>query len=214
MKKKIIIRRIIQLFFIFIFFYFIRRTSSFPIPEKMPLSLFFRIDGLLALFTGISTLHFSRYFIPAAVVMLLIAIRGNFFCYWVCPFGGCIDILNGALLRRHWRWGIRIRGWLRRVRFIILTGFLLTSILASFSGIPHLLWAFDPYVIMTRSFVLRGGWLLFFAAIVVLSILLPRVWCNNICPLGALNYILGNRIRPFFKKISSNRVLERKDEET
>ena len=199
-KQKILLRRIVQLFFIFLFFYLLHKTSLFPVPEKLSLSLFFRADGLLALFAGISTFHFSFYFLPAVIIMLLILINGNFFCFWICPFGGSVDICNGILLRKKWKLTINIPSVLKKVKFFILGCFLFTAILALFVEVPHLLWGADPFVIMARAFILKKWWLVLFFVIIISSIIMPRVWCNNICPLGCLNNILGTKNRLFIKK--------------
>ncbi|HNS31849.1 MAG TPA: 4Fe-4S binding protein [bacterium] len=198
-KKKIILRRTLQMFFIFLFFYFLYKTSLFPIPEKLPLSLFFRIDGLLALFTGIATLNFTRFFLPAFVIMALILMRGNFFCFWICPFGGSVDFCNIILFRKKWKKTVKIPCCLRKVKFYILGITILTAFLAIFVEVPHILWAADPYVIMTRAFIFKSGWLVLFIAIVIASVIMPRLWCNNICPLGCLNNILGVKIRFFIR---------------
>lgn len=199
-KTKVVSRRTVQLFFIFLFVFLLYKTTGFPLPEKLPLSFFFRINGLLALFTSISTLHLSKYFLPAFILMFLVLMRGNFFCYWICPMGGAFDFCNIALFRKKWKLSVKIPPFLRKIKFILLGGFLLTASVAIFIEIPHLLWAADPYVLMARAFIFRGTWLLLFIGIVVSSIIMPRVWCNNICPLGCLNNILGVKIRFFIKK--------------
>ena len=185
---------------VFLFFYFLYRTSLYPIPERAPLSLFFRIDGLLALFTSISTQRFSTYFLPAFIILLLVFARGNFFCFWICPFGGAVDFLNIVAFRKKWRLSVRVPSLLRKARFFFLGGFLLTALLAVFVEVPHFFWAFDPYVIMARAFVFRGVWMVFFALIMAASLVMPRVWCNNACPLGCLNNMLGVRARFFLKR--------------
>lgn len=184
-------RRLIQAIFIFLFFYLLRRTAEYPIPEKLPLSLFFRIDGLLAVSTTVSTGHFSLYFIPALVLMLFLLLRGNFFCSRICPFGGLIDFGNIVLLRKKWRFCPRIPFFLRKIRLFLLAGFLLLSFAAFFIAVPNPLWISDPYVIMTRAFILKRAWMVFFLAILASSIVVPRFWCNYICPLGCLYYNLG-----------------------
>ena len=200
-KTKIFVRRFTQVFFILFFFYLLDRSADFPLPGKLPLGFFFRIDGLLAVFTTVSTGRFARYFIPSAVLMACLVVWGNFFCFWICPFGGLIDFGSIVLVRRKWRSGVCVPVSMRKIRLFLLAGFLLTALTAFFVAVPNLFWPSDPYVIMTRAFVLKGGWIVLFAAVLGASIVIPRVWCNYICPLGCLYYHLGRvRRAGFFVK--------------
>ena len=197
-KIKIVLRRASQIFFIFLFFF---RLSSldFPLNEKLSFSLFFKFDGLLAIFTTISSLQLTYYFIPAFILLLLIFCFGNFFCFWICPFGGMIDFTNIFLLRKKWKFCGKVPFYLRKLRFFVLGGFLLAAFITIFFKIPHFLWISDPYVILTRAIVLKNYWLFGFLIIVALSVFIPKFWCTNICPLGALNYVVGVKIRYFIK---------------
>lgn len=198
-KIKLFLRRLSQALFIFLFFFRLLRLQ-FPLNEKLSFNFFFRVDGLLAIFTGISSLYLSMFFLPAFILLILLLLFGNFFCYWICPFGGIIDYSNIAVRRKKWKVCFRIPFYLRKTRFFIFGGFILTAFLIIFFKIPHFLWISDPYVILTRAFVLKKWWLFSFLVIVILSVFIPRLWCNNICPLGALNYLIGIRLRFFIKK--------------
>ncbi|MBN1445007.1 MAG: 4Fe-4S binding protein [Candidatus Omnitrophica bacterium] len=200
-KAKIFTRRFVQACFIFLFFYLLSTADYFPLPENIPFDFFFRIDGLLAISTTISTVHFSKHFIPALVIMLFIIIAGNFFCFWICPFGGIIDFTNLIMARKKRPFSIGMPVFFRKIRLFLLSGFLLMSLLALFAAAPNPFWVADPYVIITRAFILKNAWLFLFIAIFTASIIIPRAWCNFVCPLGCLYYYLG-RIRKagFFKK--------------
>lgn len=194
MFKKII-KRVIQAIFIFLFFYFFKKTS-FPLKENLPVNLFFRIDLLLALFTTISTFYFSYLFLPSILIFIMLLLLGNFFCFWICPFGGIIDFSNLIFLRKRWKKvSIRLPLWIRKIKIFILIGI----IIISFVKIPFILWIFDPYVILFRAILFKKI-LIVFIFIVLLSILIPRFWCNNICPLGYLNYLVGVKLRNKLKK--------------
>lgn len=159
------------------------------------MNIYFRIDALLAISTTLTSLHFSPYFFPAVVLLVLVAILGNFFCFWLCPFGGIIDTGNSLLLRKKWRLSLRIPPWVRKIRLLLLGGILALSLLGLFFRLPYLVWIFDPLVILTRAVVIKKEWLLFFLCLLLASFLIPRLWCNNLCPLGALYYLLGTRMR-------------------
>lgn len=194
MFKKII-KFLIQAIFIFLFFYFFKKTS-FPLKENLPVNLFFRIDLLLALFTTISTFYFSYLFLPSILIFIMLLSLGNFFCFWICPFGGIIDFSNLIFLRKSWKKvSIRLPLWIRKIKIFILIG----TIIISFVKIPFILWIFDPYVILYRVILFKKI-LMIFIFIVLLSILIPRFWCNNICPLGYINYLVGVKLRNKLKK--------------
>lgn len=194
MFKKII-KRVIQAIFIFLFFYFFKKTS-FPLKENLPVNLFFRMDLPLALFTIISTFYFSYLFLPAILIFIMLLLLGNFFCFWICPFGGIIDFSNLISLRKRWKKvSIRLPLWIRKIKIFILIGI----IIISFIKVPFILWIFDPYVILFRAILFKKI-LIVFIFIVLLSILIPRFWCNNICPLGYINYLVGVKLRNRLKK--------------
>ena len=206
-KIKLILRRTGQLIFISLFFYHLL-SLDFSMNEKLSFSLFFRFDSLLAIFTGISSLYFSKFFIPAFILLFLILLFGNFFCFWICPFGGIVDYSNIFVSRKKWKIHLNTPFYLKKLRFFILGGFILTAFLTLFFKIPHILWISDPYVILTRAIVLKKWWLFTFLIILIISIFIPRMWCNNICPLGALNFLFGNKLRYFIK----NRMRKIKNE--
>ncbi|MGB9677890.1 MAG: 4Fe-4S binding protein [Candidatus Ratteibacteria bacterium] len=195
---KFFLRFLIQGFFIFLFFYFFKKTT-FPVPEKLPLNFFFRIDLLLAIFTTISTLHFSYLFLPSIVVLFFLILLGNFFCFWVCPFGGIVDYANIIFLRKRWKTGIKLHGWTKYIRIFIFWAIIFTSFTAIFIYIPFLFWMFDPYVILMRSLLSRKL-LVVLIFIILLNVLIPRLWCYNICPLGYLNYLIGVKLRNKLKR--------------
>lgn len=197
MYKKLL-RIISQGLFIFLFFYFFKKTT-FGFPKNLPVNLFFRIDLLIAIFTTISTLHFSYLFLPSLGIFFLILLVGNFFCYWLCPFGGIIDYINILLLRKKWKINIKVPKSIKFFKIFIFWGFIITGAIAILVKIPFLFWIFDPYVILIRSFLFKK---MFFVLtiIIILSILIPRFWCNNICPVGYLNYLIGIKLRNKIKK--------------
>ncbi|MCM8818979.1 MAG: 4Fe-4S binding protein [Candidatus Omnitrophica bacterium] len=196
------LRTISQGIFIFLFFYFFKKTA-FGISENLPINLFFRIDLLMAIFTTISTLHFSHLFFPSIGIFFLLLFLGNFFCFWICPFGGIIDYINTILFRKKWKINIKVYKVIRFLKIFLLWGFLLTGFIAIFFRIPFLFWIFDPYVILMRSLLFKK--ILFILLIIILlSVLMPRFWCNDICPLGYLNYLIGIKLRNKIKKKLKN----------
>ena len=198
-KIKYYLRRVVQTSSILLFFYLLQRTR-YPLPEKFPLNIYFRTDTLLGISSTLTSRHFSYLFFPGLVMLALVAILGNFFCFWICPLGGLVDTGNSLLFRKRWKLNPRIPSWLRKIRFFILGGILSLSLLGYFCKIPYLVWIFDPLVILTRAIVVKKEWLALFVLLLLASFLIPRLWCNNFCPLGALYYLFGTKIRSSIRR--------------
>ncbi|RKY29965.1 MAG: hypothetical protein DRP67_05520 [Candidatus Omnitrophota bacterium] len=175
--RKFYYRKLCQIFSIFFFFF------------SKPVNIYFRIDALSGITTFLNTLHFSPLLFPGILLVLLIFLFGNFFCFWICPVGGIIDLVNIILFRKKWKLGISCPVFLNRVRFYLLGIIIYLSLIKA----PYLTWIFNPFVILERAFVLKKFWLLYFFLILTISIIFPRFWCRNICPVGCLYHIIGKR---------------------
>jgi polyferredoxin len=172
------------------------KRTHFPLPERYPVNLYFRLDSLLGITSSLMTRHFSVYFLPAAVLLVAVLVLGNFFCFWVCPLGGLIDAENLVSFRRKWRFTVRFPVVLRNIRFFILAGIVLVSVLGLFAaGIPYVAWVPDPLVILARALIVKKEWLVALLLILALSLLIPRGWCNIFCPLGGLFFLAGTARR-------------------
>jgi len=147
-----------------------------------------------------------------ALIMLALAlIFGRFFCGWVCPMGTVID-WTGSLRGRR----TVVSGRARNIKYYILGIVFILAIL----GIQTA-WTVDPLVIMTRAVSLyaQGGISFLFgertqnfdhavwfpvilAFILAAALVIPRLWCRMLCPLGAL-YALAGRFS-LLKRIAPN----------
>jgi len=194
-------RRTVQMISIAAFFFLLYKTV-FPLPEKYAVNLYFRGDAFLAAVSGLATMCLSGYFLPALLLSVAVIIFGNFFCFWLCPFGGCVDVAVSCTFRKKWRIHPAPPVFMRKIRAIILYAALLSSVAAHFIKTPSLAWMADPFVILTRGAVLKRTWGVVALALVAVSVVMPRFWCNNLCPLGALYSFLGFRGRHTIKKLA------------
>ena len=137
------------------------------------------------------------------VIGLLVAsglIAGRVFCGWACPMGFIQDLLGRVpklrALRRP-RFG-RVDRYLKGLKYLMLvatvTGFYLLNDRFAVPVRGHSSWSLDA---------VRVSWLTYDTASrvrvvmlvlgVVFALVLTRVWCRYLCPLGAL-LTIGNRI--------------------
>ncbi|HOJ31134.1 MAG TPA: 4Fe-4S binding protein [bacterium] len=205
--KKTIVRRVVQLSSIVLFIFLLRKTGMFPVSEKLPLDLYYRLDGLLAVSIGIAERNIIPFVLPGLLILLLIMFVGNFFCSWICPLGGLIDYLNLAAFRRRWRIVLLIPQWLRNTGFLILMLVILSALFSWLFSFPFIGFIFDPFVIMGQAAAGLKLWVCFFAVILMTGIVFPRLWCNCFCPLGRLYTLASKRlkIKSMVKKLTKRR---------
>lgn len=158
------------------------------------------LDSLSFLHILIAGAGWSRYAAAGLILIVLVLIFGNFFCFWICPLGSMVDIGKKVCLRSRWNFQWKLPKWTGKIRYFILAIIIAAAIAGRFFKMPYSIeWLSDPFVIMTRAVWIRGWWLVYLLFLVAISIILPRFWCFRICPLGALYYLLGTRIRRFFR---------------
>lgn len=211
MYKKVPIKKIFrnlsQAIFIFFFILLFKKTV-FPLNDKFPVSIFFRINIFDMIITTLATLHFDINFLPSLILIVLLLILGNFYCFWVCPLGGLIDYFNLITVRKLWKscgkfWG-KLNFYFKNIKILILS----LAIFSILFYLPFTFWIFDPYVIMMKSFITKG-FLIYLLFVIFLSVLAPRFWCNCVCPFGFINYIIGVKLRNKIKrrfKIEKKRI--------
>ncbi|MBN1399304.1 MAG: 4Fe-4S binding protein [Anaerolineae bacterium] len=136
-------------------------------------------------------IHMSSAVLGAGVLISALAV-GSSFCGWVCPLGALGDGL--AWLRRK----LRIRALavparldriLRYGRYIMLVGI----IYATASTAKLWFGDYDPYyTLFSLDFLFEFNWAEYWRAYIVAaaiiggSLVIPRLWCRYLCPLGGL----------------------------
>lgn len=176
-------------------------------PRWISRGFFFAIDPLILLQHLVSARELLWYSFAAVVPLVLTLALGRFFCGWLCPFGAIHEFIS-------WIAGARAEenGVSDRRRFAIKYLILAAMFMAAVAGTTLVGWL-DPFSLLTRSIsvsvepavaravsrtvaigrvsvepVLVGAILLL---IVGLNFWKRRLFCNTLCPLGALYGVLA-----------------------
>lgn len=130
--------------------------------------------------------------IVVVAILLVTMLCGRVYCSIICPFGILQDFftwLNRILFHRKFHYQ-RPLNWLR---YSILALFVVLMVLGSFGIANGIAVTIDPYSAfarMTTGFFASGLPLVIaivtLVIIFVVSFFWGRLWCNTICPMGAL----------------------------
>lgn len=158
----------------------------------------------LSPFVAMTAILATRTFHSLAWLGLIVGavalLRRRVFCQWVCPAGLCLD--GASWLGQHWG--------RRTARFPSLGYWIVGLTLGGAClGYPFLLWL-DPLARFAGLSVLgdRGSGVALglsaggFAALLVLDLLCPHIWCARLCPLGAFQDLLSALPR-FLRRVAA-----------
>lgn len=138
-------RKTIQLFSLFFFTYLFFR-ASYPLTSWIPVDFFLRADPLIALTTIFSSKEIiAKKVLPAIILVALTALFGRFFCGYLCPLGTLLDLFDKLLGRKRLRFIEKLRG----VKFYLLIIIIVTSLTGA-----NLIYLFDPFIILTRTYTI------------------------------------------------------------
>ena len=133
-------------------------------------------------------------------VPVLVALIGNYYCGWLCPFGAAQE-LAGLFWPRRWRLNPRkqVWRWTRWLKVALLAAVLIAVV----GGVHEKIIRADVLMTFYSGFAERPVFL-FACAVLVFSVCTGRFWCRNLCPTGAFLGWLGSwrplyRVTPFIK---------------
>ena len=154
------------------------------------------LSPLLSLGGSLSIRAFGVLTLFGLPLVLLPFFKGRFFCWRLCPVGFAAETVS--------RLNKRNTGLIRHVPFIG-KGLALVILSSAAVGYPVLLWT-DPLSLFNGFFAawrepltwLSAATAIGFVLILLLSLIVPNVWCHRLCPLGGLEEWLtrlANRFR-------------------
>lgn len=130
-------------------------------------------------------------FIAIGTVLLIGVIFGRLLCGWVCPFGFLQDLFYRVPTRK-----FRLPSWMNNIKYLVLIlGVMVLPLLfgtfASFCSVCP-----AAALQVTAPNTIAAGWkvgsaisaakLIIAALVILAAILVSRVFCRVICPIGAL----------------------------
>lgn len=150
------IRRLVQLFFLFLFFYLIYKTivpfdiNATRVANRphLPVELFFFIDPLISLITLLSSWHIYRWLVLSLITVILTIILGRVFCGWICPFGTINHIIGlfRSKLSMKKQVDVQKPSKYMKIKYIILAVIVGISIAGSAFGS-----ILDPFSLLTKG---------------------------------------------------------------
>lgn len=152
------------------------------------------VSPFVALASALATRTVGWAAMMALPLLVVVLLRRRWFCRWLCP--------TGLLCEQAGRIGTAAK---RRACSMLPLGhwFALMTLAGAVLGYPLFIWL-DPLALLA-SF-LGAGWsdplaratslsAAGLAAVVVLSVVAPGLWCARVCPLGATQELLATACR-------------------
>lgn len=120
-------------------------------------------------------------FVLPFAVTIFVALFGNVYCGWLCPFGAAQELV-AALRSARWRWEPppRVYRWARSLKYVLLGVVVLGALFtpeARLDEIDPLAAAFAPPAWTPLAALSLGA--------LAASWIIPRFWCRALCPAGA-----------------------------
>jgi len=119
------------------------------------------------------------------VIILSVILAGRFYCGWLCPFGGFLELL-GSMNPDKISISYEIDGWLRSIKYILLFVILFSLLLNPIgSDALRIIGIIEPFGTFFRLMGSIPAWI-FLVLVLIFSFFISRAYCRYICPLGAL----------------------------
>ncbi|MBR4170493.1 MAG: 4Fe-4S binding protein [Kiritimatiellae bacterium] len=153
-----------------------------------------RLSPILSFFGAIASRRAAGWLILLGIPLLVLAIfKNRWFCWHLCPMGFAAEMASRLNPKK---------GWIRAIPVLnqVLAGALLFSAVI---GYPIFIWL-DPLCIFNGFFAawreplvwINAGTAIAFVAILLLSLIVPNIWCHRLCPLGGLQALVYQLFHP------------------
>lgn len=183
-------------------FFAILALDIFPEFFKDSYRLLPRLSPLLNWGGSIASRRFLGWTLLLGLPLFLLPIfKGRFFCWKICPMGFLAELI-GELNP----WGKQNIRKIPAINQLLAFFILITAI----CGYPLLIW-FDPLCIFNGFFAAWRepiGWAssvtaVAFLSILLISLIVPNIWCHRICPLGGLQEAIMKTSQRIKQRIAS-----------
>jgi Na+-translocating ferredoxin:NAD+ oxidoreductase RnfG subunit len=143
------------------------------------------------------------WLLVVGVLLLTLVMGKNFYCYWMCPFGGMQEFVTkiGGV---RFRLSKKVTGVVKYTAYLLLWLALMITFL---TGNPAM-GTFEPFATL---FSLKGvgvQWYLVSVTIVG-SFFIPRFWCRFFCPVGVCLNRVG-KVKSVFRRWYGHNVAKAK----
>jgi len=175
-----------------------------PLPIGIFTGLYLWMSPFIMLNTIIAKTDFFLFNLLGLLVLVLITYKNRFFCRYLCPTGVLCDSVSRFAEKK-----------VKKRKFpSISKSILIISIILSIFDIP-ILTILDPINIFNTFFdvfhsgfsagaILKTSGLWF---ILIINLIFPHSWCQKICPLGGLQFLVSD-IKAFLKRTKESRNIK------
>jgi ferredoxin-type protein NapF len=162
-----------------------------PLPFwKSAPKLVVQVSPLVALCSGIALRSFGVGTGIGLISALIAVWRHRWFCRYACPVGLLVECASHL--------GLKKTSWWSQRHFQLGSALALSTVAGAIAGYPIFLWM-DPLAIFSGFLAVRvaGNAMagisvaLLLCIIILLSVTSGALWCARLCPLGAVQDLLG-----------------------
>lgn len=129
--------------------------------------------------------HPFWYLLTVGILVLTLLWGKNIYCSWLCPFGGLQEGIHKALGFMKFNISQQITELAHKIRWGVIWAAVMVALIFSNPSIA----TYEPFAVSFGGQGNLGHWLIL-CLVLLTGIIISRVWCRFVCPVGAvLNYL-------------------------